>query len=189
MKPSLSSAQYVSAWGSAVAFRPHDVISRERLPQMCDNTDTVRSAPIFMNFPNSAGLHDVHEIFFCTIHYLFPFSVQRTYSVAIIWLQEPNSCSWWTQQWKCEVWLSLSFNTRWKILEACVNADWEYFVDSVSEIKSILSFIFHAIHVYGAVSRGCMYSAHPFLLWWLWEYVYFILLSSSNRKYDPFPIA
>ena len=122
--------------------------------------------------------------FFCTIHYLFPFSVQRTYSVAIIWPQEPNSCSWWTQHWKCEVRLSLSLslNTRWKILEACVNADWEYFVDSVSEIKSILM-------AHGAVSRGCMYSAYPFLLWWLLEYVHFILLSSSNRKYDPFPIA
>ena len=24
--------------------------------------------------------------------------------------------------------------------------------------------------------------AHPFLLWWLWEYVYFILLSSSNSN-------
>ena len=74
-----------------------------------------------------------------------------------------------------------------KYSRSVVNADWEYFVDSVSEIKSILSFVFHAI--YGAVSRGCMYSAYPFLLWWLWEYVYFILLSSSNRKYDPFPIA
>ena len=47
-----------------MAFRAHDVISRERLPQMCDNTDTVRSAPIFRNFPKSAGLHDAHEIFF-----------------------------------------------------------------------------------------------------------------------------
>ena len=93
------------------------------------------------------------------------------------------------QHWKCEVRLSLSLslNTRWMILEACVNADWVYSVDSVFYIKLILSFIFHAI--YGAVSRGCMYSAYSFLLWWLWEYVYFILLSSSNRKYDPFPIA
>ena len=47
IKPSLSSAQYVSAYGSTMAFRAHGVISRERLPQMCDNTDTVRSAPIF----------------------------------------------------------------------------------------------------------------------------------------------
>ena len=85
IKPSLSSAQYVNACGSNVAFRVHDVISRERLPQMCDNTDTVRSAPIFRNFPNSAGLHDAHEMF-CTIHYLFPLSVWRAYSVAIIWL-------------------------------------------------------------------------------------------------------
>ena len=74
IKLSLSSAQYVSACGSTVAFRAHDVISRERLPQMCDNTDTVRSAPIFRNFPNSAGLDNVLEIF-CTIHYLFPFNV------------------------------------------------------------------------------------------------------------------
>ena len=33
----------------------------------------------------------------------------------------------------------------------------------------------------------CIQLTH--LLWWLWEYVYFILLSSSNRKYDPFPVA
>ena len=49
------------------------------------------------------------------------------------------------------------------ILEACVKVDWVYSVDSVSKIKSILSFIFRAIH--GTVSRGCMYSAYPFLLW------------------------
>ena len=68
-----------------------------------------------------------------------------------------------------------SLNTRRKILEACVNADWVYSVDSVPKIKSIVSFIFHAI--YGAVYRGYVYSAYPFLLWWLWEYVYFMLLS------------
>ena len=28
---------------------------------------------------------------------------------------------------------------------------------------------------------------YPFLLWWLGKYVYFIL-SSSNRKYEPFAI-
>ena len=27
-----------------------------------------------------------------------------------------------------------------------------------------------------------------YLLWWLWEYMYFILLSISNRKYEPFAI-
>ena len=51
------------------------------------------------------------------------------------------------------------------------------------KIKSIRSIIFHAM--YGAV---CIHSAYPFLLWRLWEYVYFVLLSSSNRKYDPFAI-
>ena len=43
------------------------------------------------------------------------------------------------------------------------------------ENKSILSIIFHTI-----------YSPYIFILWWLWEYVYFISLSSSNRKYEQF---
>ena len=60
---SLPSAQYVSACGSIVAFCAHDVISRERLPQMWDNTDTVRSAPIFRKRPNSAGLANAWYIF------------------------------------------------------------------------------------------------------------------------------
>ena len=30
-----------------------------------------------------------------------------------------------------------------------------------------------------------MYLVYPFLLWWRWEKVYFIWISSSNRKYDP----
>ena len=29
---------------------------------------------------------------------------------------------------------------------------------------------------------------HPFLSWWLWEYLYSIISSSSNQKYDPFAI-
>ena len=30
---------------------------------------------------------------------------------------------------------------------------------------------------------GCVLSVYPFPLWWLREYIYFVLLSSSNRKY------
>ena len=48
------------------------------------------------------------------------------------------------------------------------------FVECVSKIKSVLLIIFQAI--YGAY------------LWWLCEYVYFILLSSSNRMYHLFAI-
>ena len=32
-------------------------------------------------------------------------------------------------------------------------------------------------------SRGCVFSVYPLPLWWLREYIYFVLLSSSNRKY------
>ena len=37
--------------------------------------------------------------------------------------------------------------------------------------------------IYGA--EHIQLTHYSFFLWWLWEYVYFILLSSSNRKYDP----
>ena len=32
------------------------------------------------------------------------------------------------------------------------------------------------------------FSVYPFPLWWLREYIYFVLLSSSNRKYELLPI-
>ena len=35
---------------------------------------------------------------------------------------------------------------------------------------------------------GCVFSIDPFPLWWLREYIYFVLLSSSNRKYELLPI-
>ena len=58
------------------------------------------------------------------------------------------------------------------------NACQVHSVKCVSKIKSILLVLFHAIC--GAVFIE--------LILWLWEYVYFILSSSSslNRKYDPF---
>ena len=35
---------------------------------------------------------------------------------------------------------------------------------------------------------GYVFSVYPFALWWLREYIYFVLLSSSNRKYELLPI-
>ena len=63
-----------------------------------------------------------------------------------------------------------------------LNTCQEHYIECVSKIQTILSIIAHAI--YGAV---CIQFT-LFLLWWLWEYVYYILLSSSNRKCDPFAI-
>ena len=56
-----------------------------------------------------------------------------------------------------------------------------YFVECGSRIKSVLSIVFYAIY-------GTVFSVYPFLLWWLWKYVYFILFSSSNWKYESFTI-
>ena len=35
---------------------------------------------------------------------------------------------------------------------------------------------------------GCMFSVYPFLLWWLREYIYFVLLSSSNGSMNYYPL-
>ena len=40
----------------------------------------------------------------------------------------------------------------------------------------------------GYIVWDFVYSAYPWLLWWLWEYVYSVLSSSLNRKYGPFVI-
>ena len=53
------------------------------------------------------------------------------------------------------------------------NAHQIYSAEYVSEINSILSYFIEGI--------GCVFSAYPFPSWWLWEYVYFILLSLSNK--------
>ena len=55
------------------------------------------------------------------------------------------------------------------------------FVESVSEIKHILSVIYYTI--YGAV---CFQFAN--LPYDDWDDIYFVLLSSSNRKYELLPI-
>ena len=62
------------------------------------------------------------------------------------------------------------------------NACQKYFVECVSKIKHILS----VNPLYNM--WGCMFSDYPFLLWWLREHIYFVLLSSSNRKYELLPI-
>ena len=55
-----------------------------------------------------------------------------------------------------------------------------YFVECVSKIRHILCYPLYN-------TWGCMFSVYPFPLW-LREYIYFILLSSSNRKYELLPI-
>ena len=58
-KHSLSSGQCINACDSVKAFKAHCVVSRERLPQTRDSTDTVRSAPMLRNHSISAGLANV----------------------------------------------------------------------------------------------------------------------------------
>ena len=55
-----------------------------------------------------------------------------------------------------------------------------YFVECVRfSILSPLSIIQYV---------GLYVSGYSFLLWWLREYIYFVLLSSSNRKYELLPV-
>ena len=52
-------------------------------------------------------------------------------------------------------------------------------MECLYKIKLIHAIIFHAI------CWDWAFSAYQFLLWWLQEYVY-LILSSSNRKHEPF---
>ena len=49
----------INACDSVRAFKAHYVLSRERLPQTWDSTDTVRPAPMLRKYSISAGLANV----------------------------------------------------------------------------------------------------------------------------------
>ena len=66
-KHNLSSDHYVNACDSTDTFNAHSGISRKRLPQTCDNTDTVRSAPVLRKHSISARLSIVHDAFLCQL--------------------------------------------------------------------------------------------------------------------------
>ena len=53
-------------------------------------------------------------------------------------------------------------------------------------VRYILSSVWVRLSIFYPLYKmwGCMFSVYPFLLWWLREYIYFVLLSSSNRKYE-----
>ena len=57
-----------------------------------------------------------------------------------------------------------------------------YILSSVWVRLSIFSPI--SIIQYVICGAVCFQFSYPFLLWWLREYIYFVLLSSSNRKYE-----
>ena len=63
--------------------------------------------------------------------------------------------------------------TYLKALNEC-----QYSGECVSKIKSVL-----------ICNMWDVILAYPFFLWWLWEYVYCILLSSSTLKYESLAIA
>ena len=71
----LSRGQCVNTCDSTETSRAHGVISREWMPQTCDNTDIVRSAPLFRKPAILAWLANVHNAFFISymtcFHYIY----------------------------------------------------------------------------------------------------------------------
>ena len=72
---------------------------------------------------------------------------------------------------------SIALSSLWKLI-------WRHWIYkmpvsyiSSSEIKHSLGYPLHNIW-------DCVFSVYPFPLWWLREYAYFVVLSSSNWKYE-----
>ena len=57
---------------------------------------------------------------------------------------------------------------------------------SIFSQLSIIQYV--CVCVGGGGGGGGGISVYPFPLWWLREYIYFVLLSSSNQKYELLPI-
>ena len=59
-------------------------------------------------------------------------------------------------------------------------------------VRYILSSVWVTLSIFSPLSIiqyvGMYFSVYPFILWWLRYYIYFVLLSSLNRKYGLLPI-
>ena len=80
----------------------------ERLPQTCDNSDTVRSAPNHRKFSIPARFANSHDDFWYEARSVSISCISSLLCCYHLDLGTPFCC-WWTQHWKCEVWLSLQW--------------------------------------------------------------------------------
>ena len=73
----------------------------------------------------------------------------------------------------------------------CVNFIWRHWTYKMP-VRYNLSSVWVRLNIFSQLSilqyvGLCVFSL-PISLWWLQEYIYFVLLSSSNRKYELLPI-
>ena len=103
----------------------------------------------------------------------------------------PSDAIWWERSGStlapvmacCLTAPSHYLNQCWLIISKVLWCSCEdNFTRDTYSLRSIFSQL--SIMQYG----GCVFSAYPFPLCWLREYIYFVLLSSSNRKYELLPI-
>ena len=66
----------------------------------------------------------------------------------------------------------------------CANFIWRHW--NYKSVECVRLSIFSQLSIIQYV--GLCVFVYPFPLWWLREYIYFVLLSSSNRKYELLPI-
>ena len=163
----------------------------------CKSTNTIGQMHIMEN--NATTFKQIHvKVQFLYIYiyiYINPHALYITYTdhalptkccritecnenIKPLWFQiTEDKCSWCHNHWVTHIikneLLHIFAITRSFHLELICSVHWHQLY-SITKIP---------------LQHSCGISAYPFPLWWFWECVYFILLSSSNRKYDPFAIS
>ena len=73
----------------------------------------------------------------------------------------------------------------------CANFIWRHWTYKMP-VRYNLSSVWVRLSIFSQLSIiqyvGLCFSVYPLPLWWLREYIYFVLLLSSNRKYELLPI-
>ena len=142
----------------------------------------VSTVPVVFIFHPWLYAWDVYYIIFCHLLYIHSGKTGNLFSLVL--------CSLWWVQIVGYVLVCWSYSFVCTLHHLII-----IIVQTLSEDIEIikLSSVWVRLSIFSQLSIiqyvGLCVFVYPFLLWWLREYIYFVLLSSSNRKYELLPIA
>ena len=147
----------------------------------------VSTFPIVFIFFSWLYAWDVCCIIFCHLLYTHSGKTGNLFSLVL--------CSlWWVQIVGYVFGLQIVFVCLYitpSHYHHCANSIWRHWTDKMSVrynfFECVTQSIFSQLSIIQYVGL-CVLSVYPFPSWWLREYTYFVLLSSSNRKYELLPI-
>ena len=144
------------------------------------------SFPLFSYFSGLCAW-DVCYIIFCHLLYIYYQKTREFVFISIVQFMMSANC-------RIRFGLQIVFVCLYitpSHYHHCANFIWRHWTYTEMPVRYNLSSVWVRLSIFSQLLYnmwGCVFSVYPFPLWWLREYIYFVLLSSSNRKYEVLPI-